>query len=237
MAAEKDIDRIVQAAFFPSGGNAQHVMIEVGAAGPDYLSIGAHFRRLGWQVLSVEPNPQFCEQHRALGNDVAQFACSDEDRDGVDFFVVDSNQASYLGGNVSFESFSSLGIKDGFADDLRKSSAKPGVSTIQVDVRKLDTILAEHTPPITRVDLLAVDVEGWELSVMRGFSLQRFQPKVVILENLFRSAEYRRTMRQEGYRRWKRLKPNEIYVRTVPLWTRLRNLFRRTTSGAGPLST
>ncbi len=145
MAAEKDIDRIVQQAFFAD--TKPGVMIEVGAARPDYLSIGASFRAQGWQVLSIEPNPEFCDLHRALGNDVVQCACSDEDRDGVDFFVVDSNQADYLGGNVSFESFSSLGIRDEFAADLEKTQVKTDVRTIQVNVRRLDTILAEHTPP------------------------------------------------------------------------------------------
>jgi len=200
-------------------------MVEVGAARPDYLSIGAHFRKLGWQVLSIEPNPDFCAQHRALGNEVAQYACSDEDKDNVDFFVVNSNDASYLDGNVSFESFSSLGIKDEFAADLQKTKVKTDVTTIQVNVRRLDTILAQHQPPITRVNLLAIDVEGWELSVMRGFDLARFEPEVVILENLFKSATYRRYMRAQGYTRWRRLKPNEIYIRRSSLWSRLQAAF------------
>ena len=215
MAAEKDIDRIVQQAFFAD--TKPGVMVEVGAARPDYPSIGASFRAQGWQVLSIEPNPEFCDLHRALGNDVVQCACSDEDKDGVDFFVVDSNQADYLGGNVSFESFSSLGIHDKFAADLETTKVKTDVRTIQVNVRRLDTILAEHHPPITSVDLLAVDVEGWELSVMRGFDVDRFRPRVVILENLFKSAEYRRAMRQRGYTRWKRPKPNEICIRRKTL--------------------
>ncbi len=225
MAAERDIDTIVQQSFFPGKGG--RVMIEVGAARPDYLSIGAHFRKLGWQVLSIEPNPEFCDLHRALGNDVAQYACSDHDRDDVDFFVVNSNQANYLGGNVSFESFSSLGIKDEFAADLAKTRVKTDVAVIKVNVRRLDTILAEHHPPITNVDLLAVDVEGWEISVMQGFDIQRFQPKVVILENLFKSATYRRYMRSQGYTRWKRLKPNEIYIRKQSIWTRAQQVFLR----------
>jgi hypothetical protein len=89
MAAEKDIDRIVQSEFFSD--NIPGVLIEVGAARPDYLSIGASFRERGWQVISIEPNPGFCELHRAQGHNILQYACSEEDKDDVDFYVVNSN--------------------------------------------------------------------------------------------------------------------------------------------------
>jgi FkbM family methyltransferase len=159
-------------------------------------------------------NPYFCDQHLSAGHEALQYACSSEDKDQVDFYVVKLNDAEYLGGTVSFESFSSLGIKGGFADDLKKSSNKPEVEVIKVDVRRLDTILEQHYPQLSAVDMVAIDVEGWELDVMRGFSMERFRPKVVVLENLFRSRSYRSFMRRHGYRLWKRLKPNEIYIRT-----------------------
>ena len=152
-----------------------------------------------------------------------------EDKDGVDFFLVDSRNAAYLDGNVTFESLSSLGIEGKFAEDLERSPAKPTVSKIKVDVRRLDTILAEHHPEIQTVDLLAVDVEGWELAVLRGFSVEKYRPRVIILENLFKSRKYRRAMRKLGYTRWRRLKPNEIYVRRElgPGWVaRLLDVFR-----------
>lgn len=211
MAAEKDIDKVIQDRFFPT--QKQGVLVEVGAAGPSYLSIGASFRERGWVVIAIEPNPYFCEQHLSAGHQIHQYACSSEDKDQVDFYVVNLNAAEYLGGNVSFESFSSLGIKGGFADDLKKSPNKPETKVIKVDVRRLDTILAQHYPEISAVDMVAIDVEGWELDVMRGFSIERFRPKVVVLENLFRSRSYRSFMRGLGYRRWQRLKPNEIYIR------------------------
>jgi FkbM family methyltransferase len=228
MAAEKDIDKVIQDRFFPI--QKQGVLIEVGAAGPSYLSIGASFRERGWTVIAIEPNPYFCEQHLSAGHQILQYACSSEDKDQVDFYVVNSNAAEYLGGNVSFESFSSLGIKDGFADDLKKSPNKPETKVIKVDVRRLDTILAQHYPQLSAVDMVAIDVEGWELDVMRGFSIERFRPKVVVLENLFRSRSYRSFMRGRGYRRWKRLKPNEIYIRKdlkLTIGERLRIALRR----------
>ena len=227
MAAEKDIDKVIQDRFFPT--ERKGVLIEVGAAGPSYLSIGASFRERGWMVIAIEPNPYFYEQHLSAGHQILQYACSNEDKDQVDFYVVNLNAAEYLGGNVSFESFSSLGIKGGFAEDLKKSAHNPETKVIKVDVRRLDTILAQHYPELSTADVVAIDVEGWELEVMRGFSTERFRPKVVVLENLFRSRRYRSFMHKLGYRLWKRLKPNEIYIRKdleLTLGERIRIAFR-----------
>lgn len=211
MAAEGHVDRLVLDAFFRNRSNG--VVVEVGAARPDYLSIGASFRALGWKVIAIEPNPEFCAAHRALGYEVLQYACSDEESDDAEFFVVDSKGADYRGGAVSFESFSSLGIKDQFVDLYETVRETTNIKTIPVKVRKLDTILANHEPDLGPIDILAIDVEGWELNVMRGLTLDRYSPKVVILENVFTDQSYTAYMQERGYRLWRRVTPNDVYVR------------------------
>ena len=109
--AEGDIDRRIAERLFKGRAG---VFVEVGAARPDYLSVSAHFRTLGWRVVAIEPIPEFCELQRAAGNEVLQYACGEEDRDDVDFTVVDSHGSEYEGGQVSYESFSSLGIKPNY---------------------------------------------------------------------------------------------------------------------------
>jgi FkbM family methyltransferase len=209
MPAEGNVDLIVHDTFFRDRKTG--VLVEVGAARPDYLSISASYRSRGWRIIAIEPNPNFCAAHRALGYDVLQYACSDEDADDVPFFVVDNRGAQYLDDFVSYESFSSLGIKGGYASLLAGSQRT--VTTISVQVRRLDTILAQHAPDIDEIDVLAVDVEGWELSVMRGIDLARYRPKVVILENLFSDAGYLSFMCDVGYVFWQHIDLNDVYVR------------------------
>lgn len=211
MAAEHDIDRIVQTAFFNKARSG--VLVEVGAARPDYLSISASFRGLGWKVIAIEPNPEFCAAHRALGYDILEYAVSDSEADDTDFFVVDSHGAGYMDGSVSFESFSSLGIHGQYADLHEQVRARTDVRKIPVKMRKLDTILAAHAPGLEGIDILAVDVEGWELNVMRG--LTRHDPEIVILESLFDDPAYPFYMSRRGYVRWRRLAPNDIYVKST----------------------
>jgi FkbM family methyltransferase len=204
--AEGDVDKIVRQRFFP--GQDSGIFVEVGAARPDYLSISALYRSLGWTVIAIEPNPAFCELHRSRGYEVLEYACGDHDEDGVDFCVVNSHGTQYEDGEVSYESLSSLAIKDSYAN----ASSNLDVSKIKVNLRRLDTILRTHAPNLKHIDILSVDVEGWELEVLEGLDLATYRPRVMVIENLFRDKKYRAYMRSKGYRLWRCLRPNDIYT-------------------------
>ena len=203
--AEGDIDRRIAERLFKGRAG---VFVEVGAARPDYLSVSAHFRTLGWRVVAIEPIPEFCELQRAAGNEVLQYACGEEDRDDVDFTVVDSHGSEYEGGQVSYESFSSLGIKPNYR------TLKPALDTkiIKVRLRRLDTILREHAPDIGQIDVLAIDVEGWELEVLNGLDFVRHRPRVMVIENLFTDMHYEEYCDARGYDLWHYSPPNDVYV-------------------------
>jgi len=209
---EGDVDLVVRKAFFDEP-RYRGVIIEVGAAKPDYLSISASFRDLGWRAIAVEPNPVFAELHRALGHEIIECACGESDQEGVPFFIVE-NRGEYLGGSVSNESFSSLGIRGRFADLMR--TVDTSTKEIRVRVRRLDTLLSELeiTPP--EVDILCIDVEGWELEVLSGLSRDEPGPRVLIVENLFGESAYVNAIVERGYRLWRRIEPNDIFVRISP---------------------
>jgi hypothetical protein len=62
--------------------------------------------------------------------------------------------------------------------------------------------------------VLSVDVEGWELEVLRGLDLARYRPKVLIIENMFHDQAYRDFARSHGYAFWRLSWPNDVYVAT-----------------------
>jgi FkbM family methyltransferase len=220
--AEGDVDRIVRQRFFPAQESG--VFVEVGAAKPNYISMSALYRALGWQVIAIEPNPVFCDLHRSAGYPVLQYACGDHDEDDVDFCVVNSKGARYKNGEVSFESFSSLAIKDSFAS----LNPEMDITKIKVKLRRLDTILAAHAPEVGEIDFLCIDVEGWELEVLDGLDLERYRPRVMVIENYFRDRKYRKYMRARGYRLWKCIRPNDIYTREpVSVMERVAGFFGR----------
>ncbi len=209
--AEFETDKVIRQRYFPDY-SFPGVMIEVGGGTPEYLSMSKHFQLNGWRTIVVEPNPNFVALHRELANEVYEFACSDEDRDDVPFQVVNwlGNQ-DYRGHEITDHSFSSLQVKDAYLRKHNYSSVQSLPHTeIRVRVRKLDTLIADIG--LLSLDFLSVDVEGWELEVMRGFTARRFRPRIILLENYLHDADYTRYMEAIGYRLDVCIEYNYLYV-------------------------
>ena len=58
-----------------------------------------------------------------------------------------------------------------------------GSYTVEVPVRTLESILDEVKP--TRIDLLCLDVEGYEFQVLQGMNISKYHPKFIMVEARF----------------------------------------------------
>jgi hypothetical protein len=58
---------------------------------------------------------------------------------------------------------------------------------------------------------VSIDVEGWELEVMQGFDTNKYNPEIVLLENLDHLTSYHNYMMNIGYRLAGILQQNEIF--------------------------
>jgi FkbM family methyltransferase len=204
--AEADVDKLVYCEFF--GDDFKGTFVDVGGARPDFLSISALYRRKGWRVVVVEPNPVFAGMHRALGHEIMEYAAGRENRDDCDFSVVDLQSVPdmiYQNGQISFESSSALEIKPGYGIPNGAT-----VTKIKVRQRRLDSILAEVAA--AQIDAISIDVEGWELEVLDGLDLQKHRPRVFIIENYLRNSAYDAYMAERGYTLWRALFPNQVFV-------------------------
>ena len=209
MAAEFNLDNILFDTFYKNDAEGiERVIIEIGAATPTFFSFSELFRTKGWKVISVEPNPIFCDTHRERGYEIYQFACGEKDEDQVDFYAVKSDHE-----HISYEAFSSLGMNENFKNMYLGWGPTSTVETLKVNVRKLDTILTTFEPTVKKVDIISVDVEGWEIPVMMGFNTEIYQPDIVVLENLFDLEQYRNYMNSIDYSVWRKFTHNEVYIR------------------------
>lgn len=68
-------------------------------------------------------------------------------------------------------------------------------------------------PPITKIDILSIDVEGGELSVLKGLDLDRYAPAIILVENVFNSSELVQYILAKGYRLDKHIEYNQYFVR------------------------
>ena len=89
---------------------------------------------------------------------------------------------------------------------------------VRVPARTLTSVLEEARAP--RIDLLSLDVEGYELEVLKGLDLARYRPRVVVLEFFDVFAQHSLEQLEEllgpDYRRLEQPTPSDFaYVRVT----------------------
>lgn len=94
--------------------------------------------------------------------------------------------------------------------DLAVTGIEPH-GAVDVPVRTLDDILGEANAP-RAIDFVSIDVEGHEVSVLRGFDLARWRPRLILIEDHLASLAIHRHLTGAGYRLIRRTGLNGWYV-------------------------
>jgi len=151
------------------GEKFKGVYVDVGAGYPDIFSNSEQFRKLGWQVVAIEPQPDMCKMFRKKGYSILQYACTNEDKGEVDFEICD-----YAGGMGG----SAFKVLD------KQSRKDYEITSIKVKAYTLTTILSDVHSEIDHIDILDVDVEYSELQVLQGLDFDKYDPATIVVENL-----------------------------------------------------
>jgi len=181
----------LKAAFF--GALDDGYFVDVGANDPRRGSQTWHLEQRGWKGVLVEPQPDLAERLRRDRNArVVAAACSSPANS-------DRMMTLRLAGPYS---------------SLNASLAAQGVSaraSIEVPVRTLDDILREAKAPVP-IDFISIDVEGHELEVLKGLALDRWRPRLILLEDHLGDLAAHRYLTAADYRIIRRTGLNSWYV-------------------------
>jgi FkbM family methyltransferase len=158
--------RAVFRAVLPAGG----VVIDVGANVGWHTLLMAQVAGAGGRVIAVEANPHVrarLEEHLAINRcaNVEVVPKALGDREGMVAFVAPpADDATSGDGHVA-------------------ASGECAAHRIEVEQRRLDALAAERG--LDRLDLLKIDVEGYEWPVLEGAeaTIARFRPQVVFEHN------------------------------------------------------
>ena len=196
-------DRILLEIF---GDRAEGYCVEIGAYDGLTGSTSYAFENRGWHCLLVEPIPALVEEirkHRTC----TVVNCAVSNREGVTSFFVAEN----------VEEMSTLDLT---SDRLKWIEQVGGtVKEITVRTATLDSLLAEASFP--EIQFITIDVEGHELAVLEGFTLEAHRPRIVIIEDNSASDDPRarggdprvgRHMSEHGYVHFRRTGVNEWYA-------------------------
>ena len=141
---------------------------EVGANDPIRLSVTFPFERLGWSGMLVEPQPELaarCREERPNSKTV-EAACGPAEGPATGELMIPrgTEHASMVGSDARVE-----------------SASRNALATISVNIRTLDEILEEHAPD--QVDLVSIDVEGFTVQVLDGFTVGKWRPRLLLIED------------------------------------------------------
>ena len=178
------------------------ICVDVGAHDGVHLSNSYRFEQLGWRCILVEPTPHLCRQIRVSRPGATLFECAASDSDGM----------ATLHFAEGADVYSSLESETNCLNTIGKEAVV--MREIPVRTRRLDDILIEAGVS-SRIHFISIDVEGHELAVIRGFSLERWQPEIAVIEDSagdISNTPVHQHMRQHGYVRFYRTEVNDWYA-------------------------
>jgi FkbM family methyltransferase len=193
-------DRLLASIFASTG---KGLCIEVGANDGINDSTTYYFEQQGWDCLLVEPNPELCRAIRSVRR-ARVFECAASAAEGsATLYVAEGAERAHGVSSLGVDEHAARRISDfGFV-------ARP----LQVPTRRLDDILEEAG--VTRSpDFITIDVEGHELEVLKGFSIDRWKPLIIIAEDnsQFENDAVFRYLRSFGYEPFRRTGVNDWYA-------------------------
>jgi FkbM family methyltransferase len=186
--------------------------IDVGAFDGIHLSNTFAFEKEGWTGICIEPHPDYfplCKKNR-INSICLNLACVEYDQEQVSDFYIE--KIGLLSG---------IGIKDNENDIKQRYSNRElkyeGLQKVKVPARTLNAILNNYLPSDVVIDFISIDVEGTELAVLKGLNLDRFSPRVVIIEGNTEDAkdEIIKYMDKFEYKLARELSINLFFVRDV----------------------
>jgi FkbM family methyltransferase len=190
-------------------GQHTGVYIEVGALDGRRNSVTWVFEALGWTGLLVEAIPERAAECRACRPDsvVMHAALGPPGSSGKTSFVVPLEEEHQLSGYREHE---------GMQTEHVKALERAGATTRRVDVDLITMNDALSRAGFERVDFASIDVEGGELDVLRGFDLDRFKPRVLVIEDLTLGTDdsVAAHVRARGYEQPMWIGANRVFVRS-----------------------
>lgn len=170
-------------------GKAIGFYVDVGAGHPFYENDAMALYSVGWSGINIEPNAHFnalLGEHRSRDKN---------------FCVVVGEQP----GMTTYYEVVGTGLSTCDSANAEKAR-RQGYSVVEheIAIRTLGDILSEVRPPA--IDLLKIDVEGWEEQVLKGNDWERDRPSVIMMEATFpetplrRPSDAREYLEERGYR-------------------------------------
>lgn len=175
------------------------VFVDVGALDGIEYSNSYLFELANWKGVCIEAHPKYaaiCKKNRPKSI-VVHAAAADEDKAEVPFYT------------TSFGSFSSIDKNmEPYFKGTYSRHFKGYEPEIKVPMVRLDTVFEQNG--MRGIDFISIDVEGSEVTVLKGLTLSKYKPRVILAEALDpdKEKELIGYLKPQGYTFCRRCKNN-----------------------------
>lgn len=155
--------------YFPNKTNGFYV--DIGAHHPKRFSNTYYFYKKGWRGINID----------AMPGSMAEFAKVRNRDINIEAPIADEPQI------LTYYMFNEPAL-NGFSKQI--SASRNGVQTytiideIKLETKTLAALLDKHLPSGTIIDILSVDTEGFDLSVLKSNNWGKYRPHYIIVEDL-----------------------------------------------------
>jgi FkbM family methyltransferase len=186
--------------------------IEVGCIDGRRFSNTLTFEERGWKGICVEAHAGYIESLKTNrpNSIICQCAAGEADEDAI-FYANARGSLSTLDKSKEAQFQHNYGAYfSGFEEQHVKKV-------------RLSTLLDAYQ--VGEIDILSLDIEGYEVEALKGLDLSRHRPKVLVIEsdNSQHEVQLDALILPHGYTKSVKLNVNQYYVRDKELDTSLRN--------------
>ncbi|MGI0134335.1 MAG: FkbM family methyltransferase [Candidatus Micrarchaeaceae archaeon] len=180
-------------------GKRSGFYVDVGAHHPRRFSNTNFFYKRGWRGINIEPSPEganiFRRQRR---RDINLQAGVAEHPGLVTYYCMDDSALNTFDAELLRQRLDTTGYRL--------------VDQLEIKVDRLADILKRHMPPAQKIDFISIDVEGFDLQVLKSNDWKVFRPLCVLVETHCGSLDS--VLRGDVYK-FMRERDYELYSKTV----------------------
>lgn len=166
-------DKILRYIFFHRLGIKQPNYLDIGTNHPVKYSNTYYFYLRGSKGVCVEPNPLFHSKIRSLRHrdTLVKAGIGIDGKEG---------ELTYFSFPKKYNAWNTFSAEDA---NLRQEEGIKYVEKMSIPVYNINTIIDRYFPG-NNVDILTIDVEGWDFDIIKTLDFNICKPKTIILETL-----------------------------------------------------
>jgi FkbM family methyltransferase len=143
--------------------------VDIGAHHPQRFSNTNLFYLKGWKGINIDPMPKSMELFNIdRPRDINIEIAIGEKATEKEYFIYEEKAFNTMDKDVH--------------ESLSKRSIKVS-SKVKIKCESLEAILDLHLKESTNIDLLSIDVEGFEMEVLKSNNWNKYVPELIVLEN------------------------------------------------------